>query len=407
MTISQNGVYSDILELPKDLNSEQMIEVIGLNAAATLPLPLAECYIDWQVIEEGENKNKVMVSTIPREIADVYISVLRENGFSLIALEPASLSMARAADVSSEPVLFFYLTDEGITSAIYNQKNSYFSQFESWQEASGGKEIKNLQDLNKVLKTKTKNLIRYFENRYSPVKIKKVLLASEGFDADKIIKNIDFLDLPITKAKSNIASLKNYDWIPVAGAAYRAFVPRSEDMIISLLPVGTESLYETEKAASFVRSIALVALVSSLFYTIVFFAAFIFVSFLGSGVSSQMEVRSNMPVPAEYAKLESETREFNGYVNDLAAIYSKTGADYAKILENITKVSSSGIILTSTSLSDIAAPIIISGTALSRENLNVFKFQMENSQYFQNVKFSIQNIAQKNNIPFSITLYSK
>jgi hypothetical protein len=257
VTISQNGVYSDIFELPKDLNGEQIIEAISLNAAATLPLPLTKCYIDWQTIEEKGNKNKVMVSIIPKEIADAYISVLKENGFSLIALEPAPLSIARAADISNEPVLFFYLTNEGVTSAIYNQKNSYFSQFESWQEVSGGKEIKNSPDLNEVLKIKIKNLIRYFENRHSPVKIKKILFASEGFSADKIIKNIDFSDLPIIKAKANIASLKDYEWIPVAGAAYRAFVPRSEDTIISLLPVGTENLYETEKATSFAKSISL------------------------------------------------------------------------------------------------------------------------------------------------------
>lgn len=407
ITVSQKSVYSNILEFPKNLTNEQMIEAVSFNIAKSSPLPLNECYLDWQLIETGKVKDKILTYIIPKKIVNAYKIALEENGFNLIALEPTSLSIGRAAEMASEPVLFFYLTDEGITSIIYSDNNSYLSQFEFWQEAAGGHLINNLGDLSKLIKVKIKNLSRYFENQYSKEKIKKVLLMSEGFDADEIIKNIQCNGVLIEKAKSSIPSIDNYDWIPVGGSAKRAFIPRSEDNIISLLPIGTESLYETQKMISFVTSILIVAATLMLFYVSSFTASLFFISYIENNLSRQMEFRSNMSMPADYSKIEQETKEFNSYVSDLSSIFSKTNADYGAIMEKIASLNSSGISLTSISFDSVSGAMAVSGVALSRENLSAFKFQLASSSYFNNAKFSVVNIAQKNNIPFNVSLNLK
>lgn len=407
VTISQNGVYSDILEFPKNLTNEQLIEAISFNAAKISPMPLSESYLDWQIIEKGNNKDKVLISLISKKIANSYINVLKENGFKLIALEPSSFSISRAAEITDDSILFLYLTDEGATSIIYSNRNSYLSQFEFWQEISSGSQIKDLEDLSKVLKIKIASLSRYFENQYRKAKIKKVLLMSEGFDAEQIIKNIEIKDMAVEKAKSGIPSIKNYDWIPVAGAAKRAFIPRSEDTIISLLPIGTESLYEEQKIESFAKSILAIFSVLMIFYTAVFALALFFVSYLGKDIAAQMEKRSNLPMPLEYQKIDSETKEFNNYVSDLSGIYAKTNVDYEALMEKIGSLNFSGITLSNINFGNTAGPIFASGVASSRENLNVFKSGLTNSSYFDNVKFSVQNIAQKSNIPFSINFNLK
>ncbi|MDP3057822.1 MAG: pilus assembly protein PilM [bacterium] len=407
VTVSQNNIYSDILEFPKNLTNEQLIEAISFNVAKSSPLPLSECYLDWQLIETGKVKDKILTYIIPKGIVNAYKSALEENGFSLIALESTTLSIGRAAEITGEPTLFFYLTDEGVTSMIYSGNNSYFSQFEFWQEASGGAPIKDIGDLSKVLKTKIKNLSYYFENQYNKEKIKKVLLMSEGFDADKIIGKIDYKDVLIEKASSGISSIDNYDWIPVGGAAKRAFIPRSEDTIISLLPVGTESLYETQKMTSFANSILIVVATIMLFYIVAFTTSLFFISYLGKDLSRQMETRSNMQMPADYSKIDQETKEFNGYVSDLLNVSSKTSTDYGAIMGKISSLNSSGIALTSISFDNISGVIAISGVSSSREDLNAFKFRLANSSFFSNVKFSVQNIAQKSNIPFSTSFNLK
>jgi len=407
VAVSQKSVYSDILEFPKNLTDDQLIEAISFNIAKSSPLPLSECYLDWQLIEKGKTKDKILTYIIPKEIVNAYKSALEENGFNLIALEPISLSIGRAAEITGEPVLFFYLTDEGVTSMIYKDNNSYLSQFEFWQEASGGEPIDDLGDLSRVLKAKIKNLSHYFENQYGEEKIKKVLLMSEGFDADEIIKNIDCKDILIEKAKSSVPSIDNYDWIPAGGAAKRAFIPRSEDTIISLLPIGTESLYETQKMTSFASSFLIVAATMMLFYVVAFVASLFFISYIGNDLNRQMESRSNMPMPADYSKIDQETQEFNSYVSNLLSISSKTNADYGTVMEKISSLNSGGISLVSINFDNISGLITVSGVALSRENLNAYRFQLMNSSFFNNVKFSVQNIAQKSNIPFNLSFNLK
>ncbi len=404
LTISQNEIYSEIIKFPAALSEDQLIESIGLNASENLPLPLSECYIDWQIIESNNKTNNVLISTIPRKIADNYIKILKENGFKLIALEASFLSIERAVFISEKPTIFLYLTDKGITSIIYKNRSPYFSQFELWNETTVGKEIRNIKDLSKIIKNKIKKLTLYFESRNDEMKIEKILLASHGFDADIIIEKIGKALLPIEKAELKIKSLENNDWITVAGAAARAFIPRSDDKIISLLPVGTESLYETQKAVSFIKSIMTIIFSLAIFYIAVFSGSYLLILNLEKNINNQISIRNSLPLPEEYIKIKSETKEFNSYTIDLANIYQDTRSDYGNILKNINKLNTPGISITKLNSVKQNEPVYISGIASTRENMNVFRSKIENSNLFEDTKFSVKNIAQKENIIFEIEL---
>ena len=404
LTIPQNEIYSEIMEFPAVLSEDQLIESIGLNASENLPLPLSECYIDWQIIESSNKTNSVLISTIPRKIADNYIKILKENGFKLIALEASFLSIERAVFISEKPTIFLYLTDKGITSIIYKNRSPYFSQFELWNETTVGKEIKNIKDLSKTIKNKIKKLTLYFESRNDEMKIEKVLLVSHGFDADIIIEKIGKALLPIEKAELKIKSLENNDWITVAGAAARAFIPRSDDKIISLLPVGTESLYETQKAVSFIKSIMTLIFSLAIFYIAVFSGSYLLILNLEKNINNQISIRNSLPLSEEYIKIKSETKEFNSYTIDLANIYQETGSDYGNILKNINKLNTPGISITKLNSVKQNEPVYISGIASTRENMNVFRSKIENSSLFKGTKLSVKNIAQKENIIFEVRL---
>ena len=404
LTIPQNEIYNEIIEFPAALSEEQLVEFIGLNASENLPLPLSECYLDWQIIKNGNKTNSVLISTIPRKIADNYIEILKENNFKLIALEASFLSIERAVFISEKPTIFLYLTDGGITSIIYKNKSPYFSQFESWNETTPEKKISNTKDLSKAIKNKIKKLTLYFESQNDELKIEKLLLASHGFDADIIIEKIGKTALPIEKAQLKIKSLKNNDWILVAGAAARAFIPRSDDKIISLLPVGTESLYETQKAVSFIKSIMTLIFSLAIFYIVIFSGSYLFILSLEKNISDQISIRNSLPLSEEYVKIKSETKEFNSYSENLAEIYPETKSDYDNILKNINKLNTPGISITKLNSAKQNKSVHILGIASTRENMSVFRVKVENSNLFENVKFSLKNIAQKENIIFEVSL---
>ncbi|MDF1498110.1 MAG: pilus assembly protein PilM [Patescibacteria group bacterium] len=407
VTIPQNSVYSEILEFSTTLDEEQLAEAITLNASENLPLPLSKCYIDWQIIESTEQKNKILVSTIARNIVDSYTKILEQNGFKLIALETSFLSIQRAVQIPKEPTIFLYLTNEGITSIIYKNEYPYFNQFELWKEIVPGKEIKNLKDLNKVIKDKINKLKLYFESHSKGLEINNILLLSYGFDADIIINKIKLVELKIKKAKIKIESIDNSDWVPVAGAAARAFIPRSEDTIISLLSTGTESLYETQKAVSFARSILLLLSTLSIFYISIFIGTYSLVAYLQNNIDNQIEKRNDYPVSREYAKIKSETEEFNSYLKDLEMLYSTTEPNYTDVLKNISKINTPGINITILNFNKKSKLIHLSGIAANRSSVNVFKSKIENPELFKKSDFSVKNIAQKENIAFDANLYIK
>lgn len=407
VTIPQNGVYSEILEFPKDLTSGQLIEAISLNAAGNLPFALSDCYLDWQIIENVNSKNKVLVSLISKKTVDSYTEILKEKKFNLIALEPISLSLSRAVDLPDDPVIFLYFSNSGVTSIAYKNKFPYLSQYESWSELSDGKGVKDIGDISSILRSKIRSMVNYFENEYEGSKIKKILIMNDETGADAVVENIGEMPTSIEVAKPKLNLFKDDSCVQVSGAALRAFIPRGEDTIISLLPVGTESLYETQKAVSFIQSILLLLSSLSLFYVAVFAASFIFVSSMESRTNAQVEARVKMPLPVEYQKIESETVEFNGYARDIAKIYAGNKKDYSEILEAVNKLNAPGISLNSASYTDANDYISVSGVALNRDIFDSFKSLIDNLNIFRDVKYSVQNIAQKNNIPFSLTLYPK
>lgn len=407
ITVPQIGVYSEILELPKSLDENQLTEAITLNAAENLPLSLSQCYMDWQIIKNSGQNNKILISIISKDIADKYINALKNNGIKPVALETSFLSIERVIDVPDSATIFFYLANEGLTSIIYKNKTPYFNQFESWKEITPEKEIKNAGDLNKAIKNKIKRLKFYFESQNKKHDIENILLMSYGFDSDTIINKIGKTGLPINKAALKLISMENSDWVPVAGAAARALIPRSEDTIISLLPIGTESLYETQKAVSFAKSILLLLTTLLIFYAIIFSGAYFAISYFQKGIDIQMSQRNNIPISQEYSKIKSETDIFNSYLRDLDKISNLTESNYESILENIGKLSTPGINISNLSLDERNNAIIMSGVSANRESLNIFRSKLNNSSYFNNLDFSIKDIAKKDNIAFSADLEIK
>lgn len=406
VTVSQNGIYSEVMDFPKELDNDQLLEAISLNAESRLPVKLAECYLDWQAIDIVGDKKIVLVSLIPKKIADDYINILKEKGFELVALEPYALSIARSVAIPEDPVIFLHLTREGMTSIIYNKKAPYLSQFEFWKEATQGKSIKNIKGTREMMKSKINKLRSYFESQYG-IKVKKALIMSDVFDVSSVMKDIIDDDMGVSEMETIDSFIPDKDWAPVAGAAMRSFIPRSEDTVISLLPVGTEGLYEKQREISFVKSIMVSLSAVSFFYVVAFLAAFFFISFLDENINAQLEAKSKIPLPQQYAQIESDTKELNNYFADLARIYPKGGIDYAAWLKSINKFGIQGISFTRISFNGALGEITVSGVAATRENLTTLKTQLAGSGLFKDMKFSVQNIAQKNNLPFNVKLYPK
>lgn len=406
VTIPPDKIYSEIMEFPKVLDSQQLLEAISTNAADKLPFPISSCYFDWEIIGENNGKSQVLVSLAKKDVIDPFIETLRGAGFELIALETYFFSLERIIDLPESPTVLIYFTDDGISCTIYKKKRPYFSQFETWEETSFGKKFKNINDLKNVIKGKLDMLSLYFESRNDPQTIEKALIISREFNSDGLIKKIGKMRFPIEKAAIKINPFENNDWLPASGAAARAFIPRSDDTITSLLPIGTESLYETQKAISFSKSILFFISSLSLFYISIFSAFLLFISSLETSLTSQLNMKNSIPISAEYEKMAADTKALNNYISDIVNIQSSGNDNYANIIEKINKLALTGTSFSSVSLNE-SGIINISGISASRESYRYFKNAISASSDFSNIVVSSPDIAKKNDINFVITMRLK
>jgi type IV pilus assembly protein PilM len=95
-------VFTRVLELPP-MNPTDLGQAVRLEAEQYIPVPLPDLYIDYEVIEMGQEKQEVLMVAAPRAIVDSYIKL-----FDLMNLEVAqvdsSLSAATRAIVASTPL---------------------------------------------------------------------------------------------------------------------------------------------------------------------------------------------------------------------------------------------------------------------------------------------------------------
>ena len=83
------------ITLPR-LSRDMLVEAVKREAGRTLPVPLEQLYISWQVLSTTEEKTQVFLSAIPRDTADSLLKTLHQAGFkpSFINLKPLLLGSA-------------------------------------------------------------------------------------------------------------------------------------------------------------------------------------------------------------------------------------------------------------------------------------------------------------------------
>jgi len=95
--------FLKIIEI--DVPEEELTDDdIIAQAKKHLPLDIEKTYLDWQVVENGGNKNstKVVIGASTKSTADIYTYLLESVGLRLLALEFEGVSIARAMITSSK-----------------------------------------------------------------------------------------------------------------------------------------------------------------------------------------------------------------------------------------------------------------------------------------------------------------
>jgi len=260
LSLPEQNFYTNVVPLP-ELSGQDLIEAVKLNAQMNSPIALDDAYYDWQKISLASSTDQatyVFIAVANKHQINPYISMIEDIGLKVAAIEPRSLSLARTIYNLSgikEPYLVININRDGIDAFLAQNENVVFSDFDSWSEILPNTPLANisLEQIKEHLSTKIPQLLNFYSSRYN-YPIKHFYFGSIIPQARNVLPGFmqqDFQLQPITlrlPAKWNIIT---DEWLPIIGSAIRGSIPRANDVIVSLTPVGTEQGYVQARTLSY------------------------------------------------------------------------------------------------------------------------------------------------------------
>lgn len=380
VSLPPDTAYAKVFGFPKTIQGERLEESMKLTIGFQLPVKPEDVYLDWESIGSSKD-NEIFLASMPKAEVDKFVGAVEAAGLKPVAIEFYPTSLARAVDTAGkEAVLVKMPTASSTLLAVLYKQYPYFCRV-----------------LPKIM----------FDEAKVAEEERKI---SDFFESEKKVKPevLDIKEAKIIYELYNHPAVKqgNGKWLVAAGAALRGLMPRSQDALISLMPVGTEEAYAYQKASAFAGFLSNITLVVSIFFVAIFLGAWLFMVSMQQRINKQIEGLAVIPISTDSAQMEERAKK----VNELSAAlggFVGSSPRWNGALEELRSRVAPGIFITSLSLKSPLEPVNLSGVAQNRNQLNMFKRFLDGSQVFAEANIPLTNLGQKENIPFTVTVKLK
>lgn len=373
LTIPHYQTYSRTFYFPKIITGEKLKETMNVTVGFSLPVKVEDVYLDWEKLDT--DRNELFLQTIPRTVADFYVKTLDTSGITVIALESNVLSIPRVIDLDPQPTMIISREKERFSFVIIKNRVIKFvrSVKKQFDEKGLNNEIKRISDFYEAEDEPISNIVKFNETKIVP----------------------KFSSHPNLRENSHL-------WLAAIGAAIRGLLPRGEDELISLLPVGTEEAHENKKDLAFTKFISDTVTAISLFFVLAYIGAWIFIGLIAGGLDAQIGELASIPLPQNAVRVETQAKEFNSLVSVINQI-DKDSPRWSRPLNELRNRTTPGISIRTINITSPTNPININGVASTREALNAFRRSIEESEMFTNISLPITNLELRRDIPFSMS----
>lgn len=263
VSVSPALVYAQAFSLPY-LIGEAREEAALLNLRVISPIDIDEAYADWQEVAHGGEDSarqdvRALGAFAERQVIDAYMKAVSQAGFMPVAVEFASLSVARAImegldpALRAEPAIAIGMTEGGIMFFIMDGGVPYFTRFMSWGAVRGdsaaGAGGVTIDRLKEVAGMELRRLLDFYRSKWKG-SIGRAFVMNAASNADIATWVKAEFSLEVFAVGGYQGTDRSY--MAASGAALRGRIPRSQDRLISLAPAGTEEQYFQSRIAGFV-----------------------------------------------------------------------------------------------------------------------------------------------------------
>ncbi|KKU52186.1 MAG: hypothetical protein A3A28_00910 [Candidatus Sungbacteria bacterium RIFCSPLOWO2_01_FULL_47_32] len=96
LSIPTVSAFIMLVDFPR-ISEDEAEQAIQFEAKKYIPIPLAEVSLDWEIIDEGEEKRvKVLLAAVPKEIISKYKRIAEVVKLNLISLEVENFALVRS-----------------------------------------------------------------------------------------------------------------------------------------------------------------------------------------------------------------------------------------------------------------------------------------------------------------------
>lgn len=252
LSVPAEAAYIQAFSMPY-VPQERREEVARLNLNMLSPIEPNAAYADWEALSfhSAAAPNGIEALGVVAESSNIdrYRSALRAGGFIVAALEPAPLALIRAicasrAEEAGEPELILWANESGISLVIVLAGQLHFAKRMAWPEGADSKTA-----FVAAVGPEIRKMLSFYEKRWGGA-LHRALVIGTGSGAELA----SWINAEFGLAASVAEGYGETDpsWLTVCGAALRGLLPRGNDTLVSLGPVGTEEEFVREKVRRFV-----------------------------------------------------------------------------------------------------------------------------------------------------------
>lgn len=420
LSLPSSNFYTNIFTLP-DLTDEQFQDAVVFNTQMVAPLPLEETYFDWEdwgtVVDKNKDEKEIFIALGVKKQIKPYTDILQEYGFKVVAIEPWAISVSRFVYTflqKEKPVLVIDLRPDGVEFIVTEQNKLIYFDYDSWQEIFGQNIPKTItfNHLQQHLMREIPLILNFYSLKRGYQLENFIILSGE----DKMVNaltfwvakqfNLKFLNFslpqPLTKTRR--------DWAGVVGAALRGLIPRREDAVVSLAPLGTEESYY-QSLITRVTALWANTVIAALGCLLVAFVLLnnLFFNNVYAKYKELATVTINPAVKSQKETLQKEAETFNTLV-DYAKFTAKWKKDWRLMLDTIFQNARKDTIniqriFVGSGTEELISNITIQAEASSREAMFNFKKKLDETQLFVSSKIPPETVLQSGNrVSFSLML---
>jgi len=411
VSLPPDNVYTQSFNIPV-IEDRLVNEAAKLNLQLLSPIDIKTAYTDWERIGESQEdggKLELLGGFTSKAIVDDFVSVFKQAGFSVVAVEFSALSLARLIKLESynsdfeKPQVFLSVTSDGPEFLIIKHNKLYFNYFFPWTSVEG-RQI-SFTDFGNILSQEMKKVLNFYTSHWN-AQLNDVILITQGLygEIESIIKR----NFPSVNIRPFVIDEKfsgfNPSWYQALGGAIRGTIPRSEDNFISLMDVGTEQSFLEHRIEYFVKIWRTIILATLSVIAFLFFLTNMFFSNVSDNLSVQLASIVQRQESQEVSDLQKKATEFNDLV--AKALFAKNNSrQISKFFVLFKQLAGNDIVIQKIVFDSNRATVLITAIARNNEAVINFKNNLTKLKEFRNVEFAFTSTTSNSDgtINFPIT----